>query len=76
MLYEDLDYIEELALTDYADHVARKIREVKARAGALETAARELLALKNLKDKEGKTPDYEARQPKAWEALRQALQNL
>jgi hypothetical protein len=40
---------------------------------ALYLALVELVALKALKDSEGKTADYEARQPAAWEAARAAL---
>lgn len=75
----ELEAIEDQALTDYADEVAKMIREVKPKVAAMEAdlirikaAARELLALK---DAEGKTVENETRQ-QAWKALREALQNL
>jgi hypothetical protein len=36
-------------------------------------ALEELVALKDLKDSEGQTPEYLARQPAAWSAARAAL---
>jgi hypothetical protein len=47
--------------------------QVMAASKALYLALAELVALKALKDAEGKTADYEARQPAAWEAARAAL---
>jgi hypothetical protein len=47
--------------------------QVMAASKALYLALVELVALKALKDGEGKTADYEARQPAAWEAARAAL---
>lgn len=44
------------------------------RIATLEAALRELVALKALKDDQGKTPDYERRQPLAWDAARAALE--
>jgi hypothetical protein len=39
----------------------------------LRQALRELVDLKALKDAQGKTPEYERRQPKAWAAARKVL---
>jgi hypothetical protein len=47
--------------------------QVMAASKALYLALVELVALKALKDGEGKTADYEARQPAAWVAARAAL---
>lgn len=44
-----------------------------ARVRALEDALTELVALKRIKDREGKTRDYQWRQPLAWDAARAAL---
>lgn len=45
-----------------------------ARIRELEAALRELVALKALKDAQGKTPEYERRQPLAWDAARAVLE--
>ena len=39
-------------------------------------ALKELLELKDLKDKDGKTEEYEARQPKAWDAARAIIKEI
>jgi len=36
-------------------------------------ASNELLELKRIKDRDGKTPDYEARQPVAWKRLAELM---
>ena len=43
------------------------------RLSSIETVLNELVKLKALKDRYGKTPDYLIRQPIAWEAARVAL---
>ncbi|HXI16822.1 MAG TPA: hypothetical protein VNM48_10640 [Chloroflexota bacterium] len=47
--------------------------EGEAERARLRDALEELVALKPLKDTEGKTADYEQRQPLAWQAAREAL---
>jgi hypothetical protein len=55
--------------------VIRQQSSVKVDDGALSGALRELVTLKNIKDTYGQTPDYLARQPRAWEAAKQALRS-
>ncbi len=40
----------------------------------LEAALQELVTLKNIKDRDGKTDDYLARQPEAWEVARKLIE--
>lgn len=56
---------------DYAEDL---IDALVVETKSLRAALVELVALKDLKDAFGKTPDYEDRQPKAWEAARAALE--
>ncbi len=49
---------------DPRDHSSERLR----------CALSELVELKRIKDEEGKTDDYEARQPVAWEVARQVLE--
>jgi len=49
-----------------------KIR-AEGQEARLRAALAELVALKTLKDTEGRTADYEQRQPAAWQAAREAL---
>lgn len=51
----------------------RLLEEAEQRAASLEAVLVELVALKVLKDSQGKTPEYEERQPRAWKAARDAL---
>ncbi len=64
------DFVEELNLLHGENETLRT--EKAALSGALD----ELLFLKVLKDKSGKTPEYLERQPKAWAAAMQVLDTL
>lgn len=65
------------------ENITRIANEAKERAALivhrvnnwdkLVEALEELVTLKNIKDIYGQTPDYLERQPKAWEAPKQAL---
>lgn len=63
---------------DY-DRVITGLQEAKeiltSEKAALAQALEELCELKIIKDREGKTPEYLKRQPKAWIAANQAITN-
>lgn len=60
-------------LTHGKPNFAYCLDAIYARCDAAESALKELVALKDLKDAQGKTADYEERQPKAWAAARAVL---
>ena len=51
----------------------RRAAKLHRERDRLQAALDELVYLKDLKDAKGKTPEYEARQPLAWQAARRAL---
>lgn len=51
----------------------RRDYETRVERDRLQDALDELVYLKDLKDQSGKTAEYEARQPLAWQAARRAL---
>lgn len=51
----------------------RRDYETRIERDRLQAALDELVYLKELKDRAGKTAEYEARQPLAWQAARRAL---
>ncbi len=55
----------------YLETVVKRPNDVTP--AQIRAALEELVALKDLKDTEGKTADYERRQPLAWHAAREAL---
>jgi regulator of replication initiation timing len=76
---------------DVSEHILNMVRKIdgiqyeelikenetlRTEKAALEQALDELLFLKVLKDKSGKTPEYLERQPKAWTAAMQVLDTL
>lgn len=52
---------------DLLNEAVAEIDELKCKLEKHAKALLELIALKQIKDMYGKTPDYELRQPKAWE---------
>ena len=57
--------------TEHALHIENMA--LKAKIERYEAALKELIRLKNLKDKEGKTYEYLVKQPLAWKAATEAL---
>jgi len=69
---DELEKARDFHIESVARHVEKSRKEIIDKNKRLDAALAELLRLKNLKDTQGKTPEYLRDQPKAWEQARKA----